>query len=216
MLTERQISFSNDFNKFYAMDGADTATNFPKDKELVNLSIKYSPCFNIENIFGRFHDAGFRLSSQGIKSKTCLMLIHGYGSKQKKTYEQLARFEKNIDYIAAMVSLGDPGPIRFYVRKIWKLESMKNPRSFFSRQNRYLAQNCLRPISPISCNPLIRRSNIFFIKGLFDWRASISRIQKSKKRREYPRIAWYPCFHFSFILLNRIIVNIVSGFLSKL
>jgi len=298
MITDRERYLLGDALKFYAPDGADASISFSSTigEAKINFNIRYTPCFgSLASIYHNYPDnLGFKLYQQDKTGKVCLILIHGYNSKNKRTYEQLAHrfsargmdslvyvlplhfermvdysvlktphfthifeiyrqavielrllvrylkgqgynrvgclgfsfggyccsllacFEKNTDFIIPMASLGDLGPILRYLEKNLKLEAEKFPLSGTGRLNQYLIQNHLSLISPINFKPLIPKESMLFIQGLLDGRAPVSDVQKFRKKWGGPRVVWYPCDHFTFILFNRITTNIAASFIKGL
>ncbi|MGM0368769.1 MAG: hypothetical protein ACQEP2_09450, partial [Actinomycetota bacterium] len=79
--------------------------------------------------------------------------------------------------------------------------------------NLFLIRDHLHLISPISYRPLMDKNNILFIQGLFDSRAPVKGIQKFRRKWDNPKVIWYPCDHFTFILFNRLTVRFASEFI---
>lgn len=258
-------------------------------------NISYAPCFeNLEDLCRRSQTdlrMEFYRSTNKISS-TCLILIHGYNSKNKKTYSNLAKrfaargidslvyilpfhfersvdenilkdprfihvfeiyrqsiielrnlvtylkgkgyqkvgvlgfsfggyccsllacLEKNTDFIIPMASLGDLGPIEKYLKRTLSLDDGDLP-SYEQQLNRTLAENYLHLISPISFNPVIPKQNMLFIQGFLDGRTPVKDVQKFRRKWNWPRVIWYPCDHFTFILFNRLTVYIATNFIKN-
>ncbi len=119
----------------------------------------------------------------------------------------LACLEKHIDYIISMASLGDLGPLLGHLKKSFRIDTRNYEDTKQNRLNLFLIENCLDLISPISFEPLLGKNNILFIQGILDYRAPIKDVQKFRKKWDYPKVIWYPCDHFTFILFNRLTIR---------
>ncbi len=294
MLTEKQKKIFNDGSKFYASDGIEYSIRFSQPKKALCLRIQYRPCLDLESIFGGKKNLMFPLYTRDDNQKTCLILIHGFGSKRKGTYRKLARrfsakgidslvytlplhfermadksflekpqfshifelyrqalielrllagylkrqgysrvgclgfsfggyccnllacFEKNIDFIISIASLGDLGPIYPYMMKYLKLEEKRPHPAPATKLNRYLAQHYIWLISPISFKPHISAQKILLIQGLLDRRTPVGGVRRLRKAWGHPRVVWLPCDHSSFILFHRIMANIASNYIASL
>lgn len=125
----------------------------------------------------------------------------------------LACLENSLDYSVSMASLGDLGPLLGYLKNKMKLGSKDFNNTNQNRLNLILMKNHLNLICPISYKPLIDKANILFIQGLFDFRAPVKNVRKLRRRWGNPKVIWYPCDHFTFILFNRLTVRVASEFI---
>ncbi len=124
----------------------------------------------------------------------------------------LASFDKSVDFIVPMASIGEFDNLL----KFKKGKAALDPGDSKDRLNDFFSTNYLDLICPINYKPVINIGSILFIQGLFDRRAPYREVQKLRKKWGNPKTIWFPCDHATFFLYNRITLMLTVRFIRLL
>jgi hypothetical protein len=124
----------------------------------------------------------------------------------------ISSFDKNVDFIVPMASIGDFGNLLSFRKGKAGLD-LNNE---IDRINDFFSSNYLKLICPIHYKPVIDIGKILFIQGLFDGRTPYREVLKLKKKWGNPKIIWYPCDHATFFLFNRLTLMLTVRFIKNI
>ncbi len=123
----------------------------------------------------------------------------------------LACFDRNVDFIVPMASMGSFGDLL----KFKKGKANLDPNDERDRINDFFSTNYLKLICPINYKPVIDPENILFIQGLFDIRAPYRDVAKLRQKWGNPDVVWFPCDHATFFLFNHLTLMLTIRFLKR-
>ena len=149
----------------------------------------------------------------------------------------LGCFEKNVDFIIPMASIGNFESLMLIKKE--KIRDLRNSNKKSSKYgnpvylpynqdptdlifedivkfNKFLARNFMKLINPVSYKPVISLKKILFIQGLFDHRAPLFDFFKFRREWGNPQVIFYPCDHFTFFLFNHITIKTTENFIKTL